>query len=145
MIAITYPYQSTGIVTLKIRLMYVRKCPLLTKNILSIGVYSVSLTLNLNEVQVTIKAKKFKRLASPTAIANAPKKREPSAPVPHSIQKGSLHIHDNRVTKLRTFQQLSNFHAFNDQICGFEPLQMTQYFLAQSAIIRCNLTILILI
>ncbi|SBN12857.1 hypothetical protein KVMX100_130115 [Klebsiella variicola] len=54
-----------------------------------------------------------------------------------------LHVRDNRVAKLTTFQQLSAFHqtfevighglggdsafhAFNDQVCGFEPLHMAQ-------------------
>ncbi|VUC84817.1 Uncharacterised protein [Raoultella terrigena] len=54
-----------------------------------------------------------------------------------------LHVRDDRVAKLATFQQFSAFHqtfkvighglsgdcafgAFNDQVCGFEPLQVAQ-------------------
>ena len=37
-----------------------------------------------------------------------------------------LHVRDNRVAKLATFQQFSAFHAFNDQVCGFEPLHVAQ-------------------
>ena len=57
-----------------------------------------------------------------------------------------LHVRDNRVAKLATFQQFSAFHqtfevighglggdsafhAFDDQVCGFEPLHVAQQYL----------------
>ena len=58
-------------------------------------------------------------------------------------QKFVLHVFNDSVAKLATFQQLSAFHqtfevighglsgdsafhAFNNQVCGFEPLHVTQ-------------------